>query len=164
MIGLETIIGGVVGTAARSIPAILEHLDKKNERKHEVAMFGHQLEADKLRGQQQFEQTKLEGSQAFAIADIQGLAESLKGQAEMAVAAGGRAAAWSAMVRPIVTFQLMGLYLIAKLAGFVMACLSTTSVMQVVALLPTIYTANDDALLAGILAYWFMDRTIQKRG
>lgn len=162
---LETVLGGLVGTATRSIPAVLEFFDKKNERAHELSMFDKQIEADRVRATQEFEQTKLEGDINFKVEDIKALSAALQGQAEMAASAGGFAAAASALVRPITTYMLVALYMLAKIASFVLMCLTPDTTLDfVLAGAAALYTEDDSALLAGVLAFWYMDRTISKRG
>lgn len=161
---LETVLGGAVGAVTRSVPAVLEFFDKKNERQHEQVMFEKQLAADRLRGEQKFEQTKLEGDISFAVENIRALSEAHRSQAEMAKAAGGWAATLSAAVRPVTTFQLVGLYMAAKLATFILLCLHATTPGDVMQGIVLLYTDADQALLSGVLAFWYLDRTIAKRG
>lgn len=160
---LETILGGVVGTATRSIPAVLEHFDKKNERAHELEMFGRQIEADRLRAEQKIEETKLEGQIALDTKQIDALVAANVAQAQMAVAAGGWAAKLSAAVRPVTTFQLVALYMLAKVAAFALLCMNADNPESVLLGVRELYNENDSALLSGVLAFWYMDRTIQKR-
>ena len=160
---LETLLGGVVGTATRAIPAVLEHLDKKNEREHERMMFERQIEQDKLRGEQKIEEVKLEGQINLDAKSLDALIAGNAAQAQMAVAAGGWAAKLSAAVRPVTTFQLVGLYMLAKVATFALLCMNATDPESVMFGVKELYNANDSALLSGVLAFWYMDRTIQKR-
>lgn len=160
---LETALGGVVGAITRSVPAVLEFVDKRNERQHEREMFKQQIEADRLRATQEYDQTKLAGDVNFKLADVQALSAALDGQAKMAAAAGGWAATLSAAVRPITTFQLVFLYMMAKLATFVLLCTVAHDATAVLEGIKALYTEADSGLLAGVLAFWYMDRTLAKR-
>lgn len=160
---LETVLGGIVGTATRSIPAVLEHFDKKNEREHELKMTDRQIESDRLRAEQKIEEVKLEGSIALDTKQIDALVAANVAQAQMAVAAGGWAAKLSASVRPITTFQLVALYMLAKVATFALLCMNANDPESILIGVRELYNENDSALLSGVLAFWYMDRTIQKR-
>lgn len=160
---LETLLGGVVGTATRSIPAVLEHFDKKNEREHERMMFERQIEADKLRAEQKIEEVKLEGQISLDTKSLDALISANASQAQMAIAAGGWAAKLSASVRPVTTFQLVALYMLAKVATFALLCMNAHDPESVLFGVKELYNENDAALLSGVLAFWYMDRTIQKR-
>lgn len=159
---LETVLGGLAGAVTRGLPLAAEFFDKKDERKHEREMFDKQIAADRLRGEQVYDQTRLEGDISYAVENIRALSEANKSQAEMAKAAGGWAASLSAAVRPITTFQLVALYMLAKLASFVLLVTHATTPADVMQGIVLLYTEADQALLAGVLAFWYMDRTITK--
>ena len=159
---LETLLGGVAGSVARLIPAGLEHLDKKNDRAHELAMFEKQLEADRLRAEQKIEEAHLEGAIALDAKQLDALRSGNAQQAQMAAAAGGSAAWLSATVRPFATYQLLVLYGLAKIATFSLMCLDASSARDIAASAATLYNENDMALLASIMSFWFLDRHYTK--
>lgn len=49
---IETLLGGLLGGAFRLVPEILNWLDRKGERGHELAMQDKALEFEKIRGAQ----------------------------------------------------------------------------------------------------------------
>jgi hypothetical protein len=82
-------------------------------------------------------------------------------QAEMVKAAGGWAASLSASVRPVVTYWIVFIW------SFIHAWYAWTSINS--GLDPTVVfklfmSPDFSALLAGTINFWFLDRTLAKRG
>lgn len=157
---LETLLGGVTGGLFRLTPELLRWLDRKSERAHELAMFDRQLEADKLRSSLHVQEVQAAGQIALDGSALDALRDALKGQAEMAVAAGGAFAGLSASVRPVATYWLLALYGAAK-AGAAAALVAAGS--SVAAAAQVTWGEADMAMLSGVLNFWFLDRVIRKQ-
>jgi hypothetical protein len=86
---------------------------------------------------------------------------AIESQTEMAKASGGFAASLSASVRPVVTYWIL----------FVWSCVhlwlgysSWHTGMEPTEVFKLVMSADFSALVSGTLNYWFLDRTLAKRG
>jgi hypothetical protein len=156
---IETLLGGLLGGAFRLAPEVLKWLDRKGERGHELAMQDKALEFERLRGAQRMAEIGASAEAAWNSGAIEALRE--------AVAAQGRASgvrwadALSTTVRPLVTYLFVLMYAGVKLSTFVG---SVHSGMDFGPALLAAWSEADQALLAGILNYWFLNRTLEKAG
>lgn len=153
---LETLIGGALGGAFRFAPELLKFFDKKNDRKHELSMFDKQLEADRNRSQQHIEEIQAQGKVEVDTSWLDTYREALKAQGQLT----GNAVidGINMLVRPTVTYFLLLLYAGVKAS----ALWQLTGTDGFAYALARIYTAEDHAMLSGILAFWFVDRSIVK--
>lgn len=155
------ILGSLLGGVFRLAPEVLKFLDKKNERQHELLMFARQCELETLRGQQKLAEIGANREAAVDVGVMDAFNNAIVQQAEMVKAAGGWVASLSASVRPVVTYWVMFIWSFvhvwfawnAWLAGAAPAVVFTTMM-----------TPDFSALLAGTINYWFLDRTLAKRG
>ena len=156
---IETLLGGLLGGAFRLAPEILKWIDRKGERGHELAMQDKALEFEKLRGAQRMSEIGASADAAWDVGAIEALRES--------VAAQGRpsgvkwADALSTTVRPVVTYLFMLMYVGVKLSTFVGSVQTGLGFGE--ALLAA-WTDADQALLSGILNFWFISRVWERRG
>ena len=154
---IETLLGGLLGGAFRLAPELLKWLDRASERRHELAMQDKALEFEQVRGAQRMAEIGASAEAAWNTGAIEALKE--------AVAAQGRPSgvkwvdALSSTVRPVVTYLFVLMYGGVKVSTFVGS--AQAGVGFGVALLAT-WTAADQALLSGILNYWFISRTLEK--
>ncbi len=159
---IEAIGGGVLGTLLggvfRLAPEFLKWLDRKDERKHELAMFDRQVDLEKTRGDIKLQEIGAQRDAAIDTGVIGALQAAMEQQTEMVKAAGGWAATISALVRPLLTYYLLLLY------GLYKAALVITSPENAWDQLLKVYTSEDMALLAGVVNYWMLDRTLKRRG
>lgn len=155
---IETLLGGLLGGLLRLAPEVMTILDKKDERKHELAMFDKQLEADKQKGAQAL----AEGAQVQDTARITGglaaLMEGIKGQSQLTGVKWVDAV--NQTVRPFATYILLFLYVGAK-------CATMYSLHHSGIAIPTIlqmsYGPEDEAMLSGCLNFFFLNRIFDKQ-
>lgn len=149
---LETIAGGLMGGLFRLAPEVLKFFDRDNERKHELSMFDKQLEMERLTIDSKVaiaqERTYGQGLEA--------LTEALKGEGKRTGIAWVDAV--SSLVRPVVTYWFMAIYMMIKTTAIVMV----VNDAGWVAAMDTAWTANDAALFAGILNFWFLGRVFER--
>lgn len=155
------VLGSLLGGAFRLAPEVLKWLDRKNERAHELAMFERQCELEKVRGQQKMAEIGAERDLAVDTGVMAAFKSAIEQQTEMAKAAGGFIAGLSASVRPVMTYYLLLFYGVVKIATFVFLIQAGVSGAELVG---KMWTADDMALLCGVVNYWIMDRTLAKRG
>lgn len=156
---LETLGGSLLGGLFRLAPEAMKLFDRKGERAHELRMFEAQVDLEKTRGAAKLEEIGAANTGAIDSAAMQAFSEAIRAQAQPTGVKWVDAA--NALVRPGVTYALVVLYLSAKGMVAWVAYQGGASIEQ---LAGALYGVEDQALLAGILNYWFLDRTIRKRG
>lgn len=149
---LETIAGGLMGGLFRLAPEVLKFFDRDNERQHELAMFDKQLEMERLTIDSKVaiaqEKTYSQGLEA--------LTEALKAETQRTGIA--IVDAISALVRPVITYWFMAIYMMVKTTAIVLVYNESGWVNA----MDTAWTANDAALFAGILNFWFLGRVFER--
>lgn len=155
------VLGSLIGGVFRLFPEVLKFLDKKNERQHELAMFDKQCDLEKVRGQQKLAEIGAQRDLAVDVGVMGAFQAAINQQTEMVKAAGGRVAALSASVRPVMTYYILALYGLSKTASLIIAYSLDQSMVEVLA---KCWGAEDMALLSGVVNYWILDRTLAKRG
>ena len=155
------ILGSVFGGLFRMAPEVLKFFDKKNERQHELAMFARQCELETLRGQQKLAEIGAQREAAIDVGVMDAFNTAIEQQATMVKAAGGWAASLSASVRPVVTYWVL----------FVWSCIHVWFAWNAwvtgappAEVFKIMMSPDFSALLAGTINFWFLDRTLAKRG
>lgn len=155
------IFGSLIGGVFRLAPEVLKWLDKKNERQHELAMFQRQCDLERERGAQKLSEIGAQREAAVDAGVMDAFRAAIDQQTDMVTSAGGWVASLSASVRPVVTYWILGLW------SFIhcwMAWNSWAVGMPPVEAFKVMMTADFSALVSGTLNYWFLDRTLAKRG
>jgi hypothetical protein len=156
------ILGSVFGGLFRLAPEVLKWLDKKNERSHELNMFQFQCQLEAQRGQQRLSEIGAQREAAIDVGVMDAFQSAIEQQTEMVKAAGGGwVAALSASVRPVVTYWILILW---SFVHIWLAYNSWYSGMPPVEVFKVMMSADFAALVSGTLNYWFLDRTLSKRG
>ncbi len=156
---IETLIGTLFGGVFRMAPEVLKWLDRKDERRHELSMFDRQLEADKAKAAaaQQLAQTQADA--AIGAAEIQAMIEATKAQATQTGI--GWVDALSSLMRPVITFWwVIVLYTAALVAQFVQMYDQNVATVETILRL---WGPDERAIVASIIAFWFVDRSLRKR-
>lgn len=154
---IETLLGGFLGGAFRLAPEILTWFDRKGERGHELTMQDKALAFEQLRGAQKMAEVEASANAAWNTGAIDAL--------KAAVAAQGRpsgvkwADALSSSVRPVITYLLVLMYCAVKVSTFIGEVVAGTGFGPA---LMAAWSEADQALLSGILNYWFLSRTLEK--
>jgi len=151
------ILGSVFGGLFRLAPEVLKFWDRKDDRKHELAMYGLQIDLEKTKGQIKIEEKYID----YGIAQTQAIQSAFEGQAKEAAASYRWVAALSALVRPMITYILFGIYVAFKITIIVHAVNSGANWIDIAR---NHWTADDFAMLNMILTFWFLGRSIEKRG
>ena len=155
------ILGSVFGGIFRMAPEVLKFFDKKNEREHELLMFSRQCELETLRGQQKLAEIGANREAAVDVGVMDAFTSAIEQQAQMVAAAGGWAASLSASVRPLVTYWVLFIWSFVHVWFAWNAWLAGAAPVEV---FKTMMTPDFSALLAGTINFWFLDRTLAKRG
>jgi len=149
------ILGSLLGGIFRLAPEVLKFFDKNNERRHELNMFQLQTDLEKQRGEFKVEERYVDHS----VAQLNAIQEAFKEQSETASKSYMWVAALSALVRPMITYILFGLYVLVK-------CVTINYALQGGADWHTVllasWTVEDFGMLNMILTFWFVGRSIEK--
>lgn len=155
---LLTLLGGGLGGFLRFVPEILKLFTDQRDRDHEYRMTQLQLQIDQARATQQLDLVHAQGGVALQTGEMAAYIEAIKGQGQMT------GVAWidglNQSVRPVITYWWMALFTVYKVATIVAACLAWTSLDDFIAKL---WTVQDAGILAMILGFWFVDRSIRKQ-
>jgi hypothetical protein len=155
------LLGSIFGGVFRLAPEFLKFMDRKNERMHELKMFELQTDLEKVRGAQKLDEIGAQREMAIDTGVLGAFQGVINQQTEMVKAAGkGWVTSLSASVRPVITYALIAVYLGMQLAMGITA-LNTEGVK---AAFDVVMTPDFAALVGGIINYYFMNRTLERRG
>ena len=152
---LETLFGGIFGGLLRLAPEIIKLFDRANERKHELAMLGAEMEFAKVRGEIAMRETEA----AMIGQELDTISKAFSEQSKMAAAAGKVVAAISALVRPIITYAFVGAYFLVKLASYLLAIEQGGNWRDVIL---SLWTKDDVTVLFMIISFWFVGRVWER--
>lgn len=163
-----TALGAAIGALIRFAPELLKFFDKKDERKHEAAMFDKQNTADQLRAQSQQKLEETKGENALSLADVQALIAATNAQAAPVQLTGnkildfliGASEVLSKTVRPVLTYWwCVVLYTAAMACEFYgLVWVSHQPAWQAML---QIFGPEEKALCAAMFSFWFVDRTMK---
>lgn len=149
------ILGSVLGGLFRLAPEILKQFDRVNERGHELKMFTVQTDLERQRGTQRLEEKYVD----YSTEQLNAIQEAFREQSQTATKSYMWVAALSALVRPLVTYVLFGMYVLTKV---VIISYALTHSADWSLVLQANWTTEDFAMLNMILTFWFVGRTIEK--
>ena len=155
------LLGSIFGGIFRMAPEVLKWMDKKNEREHELNMFKFQCDLEQQKGQQKLAEIGAQREAAVDVGVMDAFNNAITQQAEMVKAAGGWVASLSASVRPVVTYWVLFVWSFIHVWFAWNAWLAGAPATEV---FKTMMTPDFSALLSGTINYWFLDRTLSKRG
>jgi len=155
------LLGSIFGGIFRMAPEVLKWLDKKNERAHEAIMFSRQCDLEQMRGQMKLAEIGAQREAAIDVGVMDAFQSAIEQQATMVKAAGGWVASLSASVRPVVTYWVLFVWSFIHVWFAWNAWLAGAPAVEV---FKTMMTPDFSALLSGTINYWFLDRTLSKRG
>jgi len=155
------ILGSIFGGLFRMAPEVLKYFDKKNERLHELNMFARQCELETLRGQMKLAEIGAQREAAIDVGVMDAFQSAIEQQATMVKAAGGWAASLSASVRPVVTYWVLFVWSFIHVWFAWNAWVTGAPPVEVFKIM---MSPDFSALLAGTINFWFLDRTLAKRG
>ena len=155
------LLGSIFGGLFRLAPEVLKFLDRKNERQHEREMFKDQCDLEKQRGAQKLQEIGAQHGMAVDVGVLDALKGAIDQQTEMVKSAGGWAASLSASVRPVVTYWILFIWSFVHIWFAWNAWLQG---MPPVEVFKTAMSPDFAALVAGTINYYFMNRTLEKRG
>ncbi len=154
---MDPIFGGLLGGVARLAPEVLGFFDKRNERKHELALGAQQQELLKLQSTTHLADVAASSEAAQATAALNALQEAIKAQATPT------GIKWvdaiSATVRPVWTYLILLAWATVKYVNVGVLLYQHqdwASIQQI------LWTADDAAMMSTLATFWFLDRVIRK--
>lgn len=152
-----TLLSMFGGGLMRLLPEVFSFLNKKTDNAHELAMLEKQFQLEQTRAAAKRDEIALQGDIDQSLALLSAQKSALEGQMQ-------RTNLWfvdalNFLVRPLTTYYFLGCYGIYKTA-MLYAAFQEANVWT--AILQT-YDADDRAILAGIISFWFVGRTFDKR-
>lgn len=141
-----SLLGGGLGALLRFIPELLKIYTAKADQAHELKMTQLQLEIDRARAAQQIDLVHAQQAANEAAEQMRAYVEAIKGQSQMT------GVAWidalNQSVRPIITYWWQLLFSAYKIQDITARGLT--------------WDEQDWGMLAMILGFWFVDRSIKK--
>lgn len=157
LIGLagSGVIGSLFGGLFRLAPELMKLWDRKDERRHELAMMKVQVEVSKIQGDYKLEDKYVD----FSVAQMNAIAAATEAEGKIASNSYKWVSALSAMVRPTISLVMFLFYIIVKITfianGFHMGLDWITIVTQS-------WTNDDFMILMMILTFHYVGRPIEK--
>jgi hypothetical protein len=124
-------------------------------------MFKFQCDLEQQRGAQKLAEIGAQREAAVDVGVMGAFQSAIEQQATMVKAAGGWVASLSASVRPVVTYWVLFVWSFIHVWFAWNAWLAGAPAVEV---FKTMMTPDFSALLSGTINYWFLDRTLSKRG
>jgi hypothetical protein len=164
-----SLLGMLGGGFMRMLPELIAFFNKKTDNSHELAMLDKQFQLETTRSEaRRAEQREIamahmaevtyqgEAQKMLALLDAQ--KSALEGQMQ-------KMGIWwvdalNFLVRPLVTYIMVLLYVLAKAATFAVAYHSGIGAWEAIL---RVYDDEDRAILSGILAFWFVGRVFDKK-
>lgn len=156
------ILGSIIGGGMRLAPEVLKWFDRKNEREHELNMFKESAALEKVKGDNKLSEIGATHAQELDVGTMNAFKSAIDQQVELVKSSGyGWVAALSASVRPVITYWLLAVWSFLHIWVAGVAWAQGADAGTVFTL---VMTADFAALVSGTFNYWFLDRTLHKRG
>lgn len=152
-----TLLMSLGGGLMRLLPEVVAFFNRKQDNSHELAMLDKQAELEKTRSAMRQQEITTQGQVDMNVAELAALSEALKGQ--MQVTGNAFVDTLNFLVRPAVTYFLLLLYALSKVAMFVLAVQHGVAGWDAII---KVYDEEDRAMLSGILSFWFVGRVFDK--
>ena len=154
---LMTLLSLFGGGLMRALPEFVGLWNKKTDNAHELAMLDRQFQLEQTRAAARMDELVAQGDidQTLALLDAQ--KSALAGQMQKV---GIRwVDALNFLVRPLTTYYFLGMYGLVKLSMIIVALRAVDPWLAII----QCWSADDAAILAGILSFWFVGRVFDKK-
>ena len=159
-----SLISSLMGFAAGGLPKVLDFVQDRGDKKHELALMAAQRERELALAKEGFiAQAAVEEIKTEQIA-MQTQAQEKLAMWKHDMKIGEGASTWvinlRASVRPMVTYLFVGLLIVVDVAGIWYAY--STGVAFAVAM-DMVFSDDEMAILAAIISFWFGSQAFQKK-
>ena len=159
-----SLISSLMGFAAGGLPKVLDFVQDRGDKKHELALMAMQREREIALAKEGFiAQARVEEIKTDQIA-MQTQAQEKLAMWKHDMKIGEGASTWvinlRASVRPVVTYLFVGLLIVVDVAGIWYAY--STGVAFSVAM-DMVFSDDEMAILAAIISFWFGSQAFSKK-
>ena len=159
-----SLVSSLLGFAAGGLPKVLDFVQDRGDKKHELALMAAQRERELALAKEGFiAQAAVEEIKTEQIA-MQTQAQEKLAMWKHDMKIGEGASTWvinlRASVRPVVTYLFVGLLIVVDIAGIWYAY--STGVAFAVAM-DMVFSDDEMAILAAIISFWFGSQAFQKK-
>lgn len=145
------------GGALRLVPSVLEYLDAKNKRSHEIEMLKAQVEADRMRSEFKMQEKEVDAIAKVSAAQSGSFVKTGRPWIDIFLAL---VEAFSATVRPVLTYWYCVLMYGAYKAALYYTMIDIGQSWKDAAV--TLWTPTDYAIMLSVTGFWFVDRSLRK--
>lgn len=154
----ETLLGGFLGGVFRIVPEVLKWMDRKDERKHELAMQDKTLEFQRLKGDQRIEEIGAQGQADWNIGALEALKTAISGQD--APSGVKWVDGFNKLIRPLMAFQwVICLYPAVIVAGFILSVQAGTPALDAMV---KAFGPEEKAFTSAIANFWILNRVFSQ--
>lgn len=159
-----SLISSLMGFAAGGLPKVLDFVQDRGDKKHELAMMAAQRERELALAKEGFvAQARVEEIKTEQIAMQTQAQEKLAMWAHDAKIGEG-ASTWvinlRASVRPVVTYIFVGLLVVVDVAGIWYAYSTGVAFAEA---MDMVFSDDEMAILAAIISFWFGSQAFNKK-
>jgi len=152
-----TLIGSLIGLFTRALPEVINYLDKKNDRKHELELVQEQTKYSLALGAQKQEEIKIQGEVTYDEKALDAFKVALEGQNKYT--SNTKIDILNAIIRPLITIQwVIILYPAVIIAKFWALMAQSTPILIAI---PLVWTDTENGIVAGIINFFFLNRVLK---
>jgi len=149
------------GGFMRVLPELFGLFNKKTDNAHELLMLEKQIQLEQLHGKNNLEQLQFNGDNAAVLALLDAQKSAVVTQMQKTGVRWVDALNFS--VRPVVTYYFLALFGAVKLCALGLALMGAVSWADKLGAVVACWSAEDAAILAGVLSFWFVGRVFDKK-
>jgi len=152
-----TLIGSLIGLFTRALPEVINYLDKKNDRRHELELVQEQTKYSLALGAQKQEEIKIQGEVTYDEKALDAFKVALEGQNKYT--SNTKIDILNAIIRPLITIQwVIILYPAVIIAKFWALMAQSTPILIAI---PLVWTDTENGIVAGIINFFFLNRVLK---
>jgi hypothetical protein len=161
---MMTLVSTLLGFASGGLPKVLDFVQDRGDKKHELALMAAQRERELALAKEGFiAQAKVEEIKTEQIA-MQTQTQERLGMYKHDMKIGEGASTWvvnlRASVRPVVTYIFVGLLVVVDIAGIWYAYSTGVAFAEA---MDMVFNDDEMAILAAIIAFWFGSQAFNKK-
>jgi Holin of 3TMs, for gene-transfer release len=142
-----TLLASIAGFISSIIPEIVKYFKDANDKKHELAILDKQIQYNQTAASRSLEEIHISRD----IQEQASLYATYKTEITWVDAVNG-------LVRPVLAYSFFIMYMVVKYLQY--AAISRTS--HVIEYIEIIWSTDDQAIFAGIISFYYGQRTFQK--
>jgi hypothetical protein len=159
-----SLVSSLLGFAAGGLPKVLDFVQDRGDKKHELALMAMQRERELALAKEGFiAQAAVEEIKTEQIA-MQTQAQEKLAMWKHDMKIGEGASTWvinlRASVRPVVTYLFVGLLIVVDIAGIWYAYSTGVAFAEAMEM---VFSDDEMAILAAIISFWFGSQAFQKK-